>query len=101
MANDLLSTPAGQDVHREGPLARGIEHKTANIPSDVFLWAALGSMGVSAVLKCLGKKHDALFFGQWTAPFLLLGVYNKVVKVAGHDQEDKGENEIGADLGRM
>jgi hypothetical protein len=28
--------------------------------------------------------------GQWAAPFLLLGLYNKVVKVAGHDKEDRG-----------
>jgi hypothetical protein len=75
---------------REGAVARSIESKTAHVPSDVFLWAALGAMGVSATLKCFGKKHDALFVGQWAAPFLLLGIYNKLVKVAGHDQEDKG-----------
>ena len=33
------------------------------------------------------QKHDALWVGQWAAPFLLLGVYNKIVKVAGHDKE--------------
>jgi len=73
---------------REGKTARSIEHQTAKIPSDVFLWAALGSMGASLALKCFGKKHDALFVGQWAAPFLLLGVYNKIVKVAGHDKQD-------------
>jgi len=83
-----------RDIHREGPVARKLEHKTANISSDVFLWAALGSMGVSAALKCFGKKHDALFVGQWAAPFLLLGVYNKLVKVAGHDRTDKPANEF-------
>jgi len=45
-------------------------------------------MGASLALKCFGKKHDALFVGQWAAPFLLLGVYNKIVKVAGHDKQD-------------
>jgi len=101
MDNDFLkNTGAGesQDIHREGPVAKSIEHKTANVPSDVFLWAALGSMGVSCVLKCFGKKHDALFIGQWAAPFLLLGVYNKLVKVAGHDQEDNGHEEAGNPL---
>ena len=71
--------------HREGPIARNIEEQTAKLPSDLFLWAALASMGVSLTLKCLGKKHDALFVGQWAAPFLLLGVYNKIVKTEGHD----------------
>jgi hypothetical protein len=71
--------------HKEGPIARNIEEQTAKLPSDLFLWAALASMGVSLTLKCLGKKHTALFVGQWAAPFLLLGVYNKIVKLEGHD----------------
>jgi hypothetical protein len=71
--------------HNEGPIARNIEEQTAKLPSDLFLWAALASMGVSLTLKCLGRKHTALFVGQWAAPFLLLGVYNKIVKVEGHD----------------
>jgi hypothetical protein len=33
------------------------------------------------------KKHKrtALFVGQWVAPFLLFGIYNKIVKAQGHD----------------
>jgi len=75
------------NTHAEGPVAKAIGKHTAKVPSDVFLWTAIGAMGVSAVLKCLGKKHNALFVGQWAAPLLLLGVYNKIVKTAGHDQE--------------
>lgn len=71
--------------HNEGPVARTIEEQTAKLPSDLFLWAAIGSMGLSLTLKLLGRGHTALFVGQWPAPFLLLGLYNKVVKVAGHD----------------
>jgi hypothetical protein len=72
----------------EGPVAKGIEKQTAKIPSDVFLWAALGSMASSLILKIAGKKHNALFVGQWAAPFLLLGVYNKLVKLSGHDKKN-------------
>ena len=71
--------------HKEGEVAKAIENQTAKIPSDVFLWAALASMGVSLVLKFTKQKHSALFVGQWAAPFLLLGVYNKIVKTEGHD----------------
>jgi hypothetical protein len=71
--------------HKEGPVARAIEEQTAKIPSDVFLWAALTCMGVSLTLKCLGMKHTSLFVGQWPAPFLLMGIYNKIVKTEGHD----------------
>lgn len=74
-------------THKEGKVAKAIEEQTAKIPSDVFLWGALGAIAVSAGLKIAGKKHTALFVGQWAAPFLLLGIYNKLVKLEGHDQE--------------
>ena len=73
--------------HQEGKVAEMIEDQTAKLPSDVFLWAAVASMGISFSLKMLGRKHDALFVGQWVAPFLLFGVYNKIVKTQGHDGE--------------
>jgi len=72
--------------HSEGPVARGIEEYTAQLPSDTFLWAGLASIAASATLHILGRKDDANFVGQWVAPFLLLGVYNKIVKVAGTDR---------------
>jgi len=71
--------------HQEGATAKAIEEQTAKLPSDVFLWAAVGAMATSLVLKVAGCKHTSLFFGQWAAPFLLFGVYNKIVKVEGHD----------------
>jgi len=42
-------------------------------------------MGASAVLKALGKSDWALFVGQWAPAFLILGVYNKLVKQHGSD----------------
>lgn len=71
--------------HKEGKVASAIEEQTAKIPSDIFLWAALGSMVISAGLQIAGVKSKSLFVGQWAAPFLLLGVYNKLVKQQGHD----------------
>lgn len=71
--------------HNEGPVASAIEDYTSRIPSDVFLWAALGSMAVSATLKIMRKDTEALFVGQWAPTFLLLGNYNKMVKLLGHD----------------
>ncbi len=73
--------------HKEGPVAKTIEQQTAKLPSDLFLWSALGSMAVSASLQILGKKNASQFVGQWASPFLLLGVYNKIVKVAGSDKQ--------------
>ncbi|RPD47378.1 MULTISPECIES: hypothetical protein [Chitinophagaceae] len=71
--------------HKEGKVATAIEEQTAKLPSDLFLWAALGSMAVSLTLQIMGRKKESLFVGQWPAPFLLLGLYNKIVKLEGHD----------------
>ena len=75
-------------THSEGPIARTLEQQTAKLPSDMFLWAAVGSMGASALLRMMGKKNASLFVGDWVAPMLLFGVYNKIVKLHGSDRHD-------------
>jgi hypothetical protein len=72
--------------HAEGTVARTIEQQTAKLPSDVFLWAALGSIGTSAILRLMGKKNASLFVGDWVAPMMLFGIYNKIVKTQGSDR---------------
>ena len=76
--------------HTEGTVARTIEQQTAKIPSDIFLWAAIGSIGTSAILRLMGKKNASLFVGDWVAPFMLFGVYNKIVKTQGSDRLTSG-----------
>ena len=77
--------------HSEGQIARTIEEQTAKLPSDTFLWAALGSMALSAALQIAGNQKTSLFIGQWAPSFLLLGLYNKIVKVAGSDGQSSGQ----------
>lgn len=72
---------------REGKTTKAIEKRTSRIPSGVYLAASIAAMGTSLVLKCMGRKNSALFVGQWAAPFLIMGLYNKLVKIEGHDQE--------------
>lgn len=74
--------------HTEGQVARSIEEQTAKLPSDTFLWAAVGSMIVSATLHLSGNKHASTFVGQWAPTFLILGLYNKIVKELGSDSTD-------------
>lgn len=71
--------------HREGPIARSIEQQTAKLPSDFFLWAAFGSIAGSLAFKFSGKDHASLFVGQWAPTFLILGLYNKMVKLYGSE----------------
>ncbi len=70
---------------REGTVARKLEEQTAKVPSDVWLWAAFGSIGLSLDFKLAKKDNLALFVGQWPPTFLILGVYNKLVKQLGSD----------------
>lgn len=69
----------------EGRLTVAIEKQTSKIPSGVYLTAALLSMAASLTLKCCKQGRTALFVGQWAAPFLIMGMYNKMVKQEGHD----------------
>ena len=71
--------------HSEGVVARTIEQQTAKLPSDTFLWLAGASIAGSLTMKMMGRDTDALFVGQWAPTFLILGLYNKLVKVAGSD----------------
>jgi hypothetical protein len=70
---------------QEDQLTAAIEKCTAQVPSSVYLALALASMAVSLGFSAAKKQHSALFVGQWAAPFLLLGVYNKLVKIHGSD----------------
>ncbi len=69
----------------EDQVTAAIEKFTSQIPSSVYLAAALASMAISLGLNAAKKEHGALFIGQWAAPFLILGLYNKMVKQHGSD----------------
>lgn len=86
--NDLKTKAARiNPEHREGPVASALEEQTSKIPSDVFLWAAIGSIAASLAFKIMKQEKNALFVGQWAPTFLLLGNYNKMVKLLGHDSK--------------
>jgi hypothetical protein len=70
---------------REGTFTSTIESQTSKIPSGGYLTAAIVSMIGSATLRIMGKDNWALFVGQWAPTFLVLGVYNKMVKQHGSD----------------
>jgi hypothetical protein len=79
----IESVPVVRCEHREGTLARMIEQQTAKIPSDVFLTSALMAMGVSAAAQLRGRQSTSRFVGMWVAPLLIMGVYNKMIKMHG------------------
>jgi len=75
----------------EDQFTAAIEKYTAPIPSSAYLALALASIAASITIQTVQKEkaNAALFVGQWVAPFLLLGIYNKMVKQHGSDAKTK------------
>ncbi|MFN8792603.1 MAG: hypothetical protein ACK5Y2_14200 [Bdellovibrionales bacterium] len=88
-ANLDLKSSSSDTIHKEGELTKTVEKVTAKIPSITFLNLALASMAVSAGFAFLtNRKGLANFIGLWAPSFLILGLYNKLVKVEGSDRTE-------------
>lgn len=83
-----VGTMEREQQHSEGRVARTIEEQTAKLPSDTFLWIAVGAMATSATLQMIGNKNASLFVGQWAPTLLIMGLYNKLVKQLGSDRTE-------------
>lgn len=53
---------------------------TESVPEETWFWAAIVSIGLSLMMKLLGRDNLSLFIGQWPATFLLLGLYRRLSK---------------------
>lgn len=84
-ATQTRSSTGAQPHVGEGYVAKMIEQRTAQVPSDVFLWAAGASILGSLALKAMGDEKDSQFVGQWAPTLLILGLYNKLVKLHGSE----------------
>lgn len=90
-------------MHKEGRLTRKIEEQTAQFPSGLYLGFAVGSIVLSAALAAFSeRKAIANFVGLWAPTFLVLGIYNKLVKLEGSERfpgERGEEHEEGEEPG--
>jgi hypothetical protein len=80
---EYVRTPVVRDDHAEGTLTRLIEHQTAKLPSDFFLFTAMGAMAASTFLELTGNPRLGRVIGLWPPVLLMMGTYNKLVKVLG------------------
>lgn len=78
-----VPVPVVRPEHAEGDLARLIEQQTAKVPSHWFLFAAFAAMTASLIFEVGGRRRVSRFIGQWPAPLLVMGIYNKLVKTLG------------------
>lgn len=75
----------------EGKTTEIIERRTGSVPSGAYLSLAIGSMIASAAImlsarrstfgRVSGRADLANFVGQWAPSLLVIGVYNKLVKI--------------------
>jgi hypothetical protein len=65
----------------EDRLTTAVEEQTSRVPSIAYLGLAIGSMAASLAFMLAGKKQIANFIGHWAPSLLVIGLYNKVVKL--------------------
>ena len=80
-----MDTRVERGQAQEDMVTGAIERQTSKVPSSIFLGLAIGAMAGSLAFKIARKNDWALFIGQWAAPFLIMGNYNKMVKQHGSD----------------
>jgi hypothetical protein len=76
---------------REDEFTKRIERYTAAIPSSAFLAVGVGAMVLSLGAQLAGGGKWGNFMAQWVPTWLIIGLYNKMVKLEGHDKADRGE----------
>ena len=67
-----------QDIKQEVRRAtHGLVERVESLSPRTLVAGAALSVGASLLLRILGRKHDALFVGEWAPTLLLLGLYVK------------------------
>lgn len=89
-APEMFSEPASSAGVRsrsrdEGGVTKIVEAQTSKIPSGTFLTLGIGAMAASWLLLLAGQRNVANFVGQWVPTLLIMGLYNKLVKLEGSD----------------
>ena len=77
-----------EQAKTEDTFTKAIEDVTVQIPSSVYFGIAIGAMGLSLVCQATGRGKLRTFIAQWVPTWLIIGLYNKFVKLEGHDQYD-------------
>lgn len=74
----------------EDEFTKSVEEYTAAVPSSAYLGVAIAAMGLSLFCQLTGRRKWGNFIAQWVPTWLIIGVYNKLVKLEGHDHMDRG-----------
>ena len=77
----------------EEQFTKTIESYTADVPSSGYLAVAVSAMGLSLACQVAGRGKWGNFIAQWVPTWLILGLYNKLVKLEGHDRYQRGRHD--------
>ena len=72
------------DNQTEDRFTKTVEEYTSAIPSSAYLAIALAAMAASLGLQLAGRGKWGNFIAQWVPTWLVIGLYNKLVKIEGH-----------------
>ena len=73
----------------EDKFTKQVERYTAAIPSSAYLAVAVAAMAASLLFQAGGRGKWGNFIAQWVPTWLIIGLYNKMVKLEGHDRVDR------------
>lgn len=79
-ARRVMGERGVETSRNEGEITSRVEKQTARVPSITFLTLAGASIVGSLGLFIAGRERAAIFVGEWAPTFLILGLYNKLVK---------------------
>ena len=77
------------EKNHEGTITVAVENRTSRIPSMAYLIGGLGALALSTGLMLCGRRRASIMVGQLASPLLIMGLYNKLVKIQGHDSYDR------------
>ena len=70
----------------EDQFSQSVESYTAGVPSSGYLAVAIGAVGLSLACQVAGRGKWGNFIAQWAPTWLIIGLYNKLVKLEGHQR---------------
>ena len=85
LRSNLADKAASMNRH-EGTVTSRMENLTSALPSSTWLALAGGALVGAVALKAFRKNHTALFISGLAPTFLMIGLYNKLVKLHGSDR---------------
>ena len=65
-----------------------------DVPTQAYLSAALGAIGLSMLLRLFGKKDAAVFVGQWPPTFILFALAYKLLGPSNEDVAHEGHQAV-------